>query len=215
MTKSRSNATAPNAKGTLVVGSGTDASTTLAVGTDGYYLTADSAEASGVKWAAASAGGMTLLGSGTLSGSTVTLSSIPSTYVDLVIYVNSIVQNTTPEFVTLRLNNSTTNAAVTTIYSTSLGHNSPSGPVYIGSGDSAYRLNTTGANAFAIRITNYAAAKRKAIQGFGSYKYSTDVNQIGWHLYGGSTDEVAYDRIDIVTAAGNFTAGNYAIYGVK
>lgn len=52
MTKSRSNATAPNAKGTLVVGNGTDASTTLAVAsTAGYVLTVDSAEATGLKWA--------------------------------------------------------------------------------------------------------------------------------------------------------------------
>jgi hypothetical protein len=56
MTKARSNATAPNAKGTLVVGNGTDASTTLAVAsTAGYVLTVDSAETTGVKWAAASA----------------------------------------------------------------------------------------------------------------------------------------------------------------
>jgi len=55
MTKARSNATAPNAKGTLVVGNGTDASTTLAVAsTAGYVLTVDSAEATGLKWAAAS-----------------------------------------------------------------------------------------------------------------------------------------------------------------
>ena len=55
MTKSRSNATAPNAKGTLVVGNGTDASTTLAVAsTAGYVLTVDSAEATGLKWAAVS-----------------------------------------------------------------------------------------------------------------------------------------------------------------
>jgi hypothetical protein len=53
MTKSRSNAVAPNAKGTLVVGNGTDASTTLAVAsTAGYLLTVDSAEATGLKWAA-------------------------------------------------------------------------------------------------------------------------------------------------------------------
>lgn len=56
MTKSRSNATAPNAKGTLVVGNGTDASTTLAVAsTAGYVLTVDSAEATGLKWAAPAA----------------------------------------------------------------------------------------------------------------------------------------------------------------
>ena len=53
MTKSRSNATAPNAKGTLVVGNGTDASTTLAVAsTAGYLLTVDSGETTGLKWAA-------------------------------------------------------------------------------------------------------------------------------------------------------------------
>jgi hypothetical protein len=61
MTKSRSNAVAPAAKGQLVVGSGTDASTTLAVAsTAGYVLTVDSAEATGLKWAAAAAGGKVL-----------------------------------------------------------------------------------------------------------------------------------------------------------
>jgi hypothetical protein len=58
MTKSRSNATAPNAKGTLVVGTGTDASTTLAVAsTAGYVLQVDSAETTGLKWAAPAAAG--------------------------------------------------------------------------------------------------------------------------------------------------------------
>lgn len=61
MTKSRSNAVAPAAKGQLVVGSGTDASTTLAVAsTAGYLLTVDSAEATGMKWAAPAGGGKVL-----------------------------------------------------------------------------------------------------------------------------------------------------------
>lgn len=61
MTKSRSNAVAPAAKGQLVVGSGTDASTTLAVAsTAGYVLTVDSAETTGLKWAAAAGGGKVL-----------------------------------------------------------------------------------------------------------------------------------------------------------
>ena len=61
MTKARSNATAPNAKGTLVVGNGTDASTTLAVAsTAGYVLTVDSAEATGLKWGAPPGGGKVL-----------------------------------------------------------------------------------------------------------------------------------------------------------
>lgn len=40
------------AKGSLIVGDGTGAPTTLAVGTNAYVLTADSGESKGIKWAA-------------------------------------------------------------------------------------------------------------------------------------------------------------------
>jgi hypothetical protein len=46
-----------DAKGDLVVATGDNALTRLAVGTNGHVLTADSAQASGVKWAAAAGGG--------------------------------------------------------------------------------------------------------------------------------------------------------------
>jgi len=46
-----------DAKGDLVVGSANDTAARLAVGTDGFVLTADAAEATGVKWAASSGGG--------------------------------------------------------------------------------------------------------------------------------------------------------------
>ena len=47
-------------KGDLVVGDGAGDATILGVGTNGHVLTADSSEASGVKWAAASGGGGTV-----------------------------------------------------------------------------------------------------------------------------------------------------------
>ena len=57
MTKSRSNATAPAAKGELVIGTGTDASGILSVGANNTVLTADSSTSTGLKWAAPAKGG--------------------------------------------------------------------------------------------------------------------------------------------------------------
>lgn len=48
--------TTVDAKGDLIVGSADDTVARLAVGTNGFVLTADSATATGVKWAASSGG---------------------------------------------------------------------------------------------------------------------------------------------------------------
>jgi hypothetical protein len=68
-------------KGDLYTYSTTDAR--LGVGTDGQLLTADSTQATGLKWSTPTSGSMTLISSTTLSGTSVTLSSIPQTYKDL------------------------------------------------------------------------------------------------------------------------------------
>jgi len=48
-----------DAKGDIIVATSSDAVTRLAVGSNTYVLTADSSEASGLKWAAATAGTVT------------------------------------------------------------------------------------------------------------------------------------------------------------
>ena len=60
VTVTNSMATAIDAKGDLIAGTAADTFARLAVGTNNYILTADSAEATGIKWAAPAGGGKVL-----------------------------------------------------------------------------------------------------------------------------------------------------------
>jgi hypothetical protein len=75
------------AKGDLLVGTGSGTFVAQGVGTNGQVLTANSAQSDGVEWTTLSAGGMTLISTTTMSGSTVTLSSIPTTYKHLLVSI--------------------------------------------------------------------------------------------------------------------------------
>jgi len=59
ITKATASSIAPAAKGDLVAGSATNDAAVLTVGANNTVLTADSAEATGLKWAAASSGALT------------------------------------------------------------------------------------------------------------------------------------------------------------
>jgi hypothetical protein len=67
VTVTNSMATAIDAKGDLVPGTGADTFARLPVGANGTVLTADSAETTGIKWAAASSGALTLISSVTFT----------------------------------------------------------------------------------------------------------------------------------------------------
>ena len=93
VTVTNSMATAIDAKGDLVPGTGADTFARLAVGANGTILTADSAEATGLKWAtpAASGSGLTLVKSQTIGSavSSVTVTdAFSSTYDNYLITLN-------------------------------------------------------------------------------------------------------------------------------
>lgn len=108
ISKASSSAVAPGAKGQLVVGNATNDSGILSVGANGTVLTADSAEATGVKWAVAGGGGknFSLLNTGgtSLSGvSTVTISGI-SNRDALLVLIQDASSTGASEWIQLRLN---------------------------------------------------------------------------------------------------------------
>jgi len=94
------------AKGDLIVGTANDTPGILSVGTNGHTLVADSSTATGLAYAAPSSGGMTLINAGgtTLSGSSITISSIPSTYNNLQLVIRDFLPANDAEPVRIRLN---------------------------------------------------------------------------------------------------------------
>jgi hypothetical protein len=96
-------ATSPlTTKGDLYTFSTSD--TRLGVGVDGSVLTAASGQATGLEWATPSSGGMTLISTTTLSGSTTTLSSIPQTYNKLQLLITGVTANTGDDEFRIALN---------------------------------------------------------------------------------------------------------------
>ncbi len=94
-----------DAKGDLIVATAADTVSRLAVGgTNGQVLQVDSSTATGLKWDTLAAGGMTLISTTTLSGSSVTLSSIPQTYKNLQLVIRDVATATDDNYLLLRLN---------------------------------------------------------------------------------------------------------------
>ena len=97
-----------DAKGDLLAGTADNTIGRLAVGANNTVLTADSATATGLKWATPSAGGgMTLLQSLSLSGSSVTSSTLSSSYKQFVIYWKGASVAASNQYVNFRLNGDT------------------------------------------------------------------------------------------------------------
>jgi hypothetical protein len=214
-------ATAFDAAGDLVYGTGADTFTKLSLGTAGKVLTVNSG-ATAPEWATpASGGGMTSLAADNLpAASTVTLSSISGSYVDLVLYVRDF-YFAADDYLCIRVNGDTGN---------SYG--------WIGIFQSAE--NTAAVSCDGIRDRLFAAgddgkedADRNTFSGITfadyantSHKKTIDIRTIvrdqtntydtQFMVNGNFNGSAAITSITLFTQNGsNFSGGSYVLYGVK
>ena len=177
---------------------------------------------SGSAWAAigAAAGGMTVLASGTLSGTELDLTSIDQTYKDLVFQITDANWGTADDYLNITFNNLSTS-----IYSTLAQgwNNAGSSASFYGAG-SASRLILwggvtwlrTGKNSINLTIPDYATARnRRTIYGNIAGQNSTPSETLAYWA-GFSTDSTAVSRITFKTQDGRtFSSGSYKLFGVK
>lgn len=203
VTITNSMATAIDAKGDLVAGTGADAFSRLGVGANNTILTADSAEATGLKWATpASAGGMTLLSTTSISGLTTTISSIDQGYKDLLLVINKVTCATS---VLIRVlgNGSTANTLTGGYDGSGGGWNYDAGPIGItnmtlGTG-AVYIYNYASTTAPKIGTANFAANGGGRAISTWFYSQDTEITSIGI-----SNND-----------ARSLTGGTALLYGVK
>jgi hypothetical protein len=183
-------------------------------------LTADSAEATGLKWATPSSGSMTLINTGgtSMNGvTTVTVSSIPSTYQNLYIFIDDFNGAGGGPLEMRPNNNTTTNYVLQSFYYST--NSSVSQTIRIDETKWPVATNVSvnnSINAAAITINNYASTTTgkpiisNAIctgQSTGNTNTSTTG---GWFV------ATAISSLTFINGGGyNWTQGTIYVYGVK
>jgi len=205
-----------DAKGDLIAATAADTPARLAVGTNGHVLTADSTAATGLKWAAVPSGGITLLSTTTLSGTSTNITSIDQGYNQLLIVVKNMSLSATGSYPQIRPNGS----AGLTAFTAQIGRG---GTVLTQADDaqtivmaySDYASSNTN-NTFAINLYNYAATDSfKPFDLAGSFITSSSATEV-LNTSGSFRSTTAVTSLDFRTANANtFSAGTVLIYGVK
>ena len=198
-------------KGDIYAASAASTPARLAVGANDTVLTADSTQSTGIKWSALP-GSYTLISTTNLSGSTVSLTSIPQTYQDLVLVFRDIVPSAN-DLLRLRIN-----AVVASVYS-------PLRPTN-GAGiacDQSHLASTINISASAVdsfliyQFWNYAQSVAYKTLSYNATFLNSGTATIQTQMaFGGIASSEAISSLELTfSGASTFSAGQVLLYGVK
>ena len=188
--------------------------TRLGIGSSGQVLTV----AAGVpSWATASSGGMTSIASGSLSGSSVVLGSIPATYNSLTLELRDWYNAGNGNSVFVRITGVTTNYFGVNVYKQDASTSTES------SGTTSFTNATTEASEnvdnnhyFVCQFPNYAdSASRKLCIANAAYETNGNVQRVTSTTSYHNTAAAISSLTLSVEGGGNFGGGTYILWGVK
>ncbi len=202
-----------DAKGDIIAATAADTVSRLAVGANDTVLIADSTTATGLKWGLPSAGGMTLLSTTTLSGTSTTISSINQTYTNLQIFVSGFLTVGGDPIRVAPNNNSGITSMQSTEGSSSVG--SRTNEYMQLSGNQLGVLGGNSSNAFSATIFNYASTTTFKPYNACAIFTNTSSQRLGSFNSGGIATTSAITSLVFDAGGSSMTGGTVLIYGVK
>jgi hypothetical protein len=200
-----------DAKGDLIGATAADTPARLAVGTNGQVLTADSTAATGLKWDTPASGSMTSIATGTLSGATVSITSISGSYKDLRLLIRN-PQTPSRKAVYMQLNTDTTGLYGTSNSSSSTATSAGSTQIFLNTsqdaGDNKDKID--------ILLQDYTDTDSNKIGFFNTfYKDDTTLNVTSHNTFVyRSTSAITSIQLKLESAA-SWSGGTYILYGVN
>ena len=182
-------------------------------GTTGQVLAKATGTDMDFTWSTAASGGMTVLASGSLSGSSVVLSSISGSYNNLQLVLRDYYMST----------NATISLKVNAIVNYNLIRD-------LVSSSTITRDGLTGNGTFPLAYNNIATSDNDSATTVNIYDYASSVNKninalISYTNTSAAKDFMSYNgnavmnasvtSITLATTAGTFSGGTYILYGVK
>jgi hypothetical protein len=188
----------------------------LGIGTAGQVLTVNSG-ATAPEWTTVSSGGLTLIATTNLSGSSVTVSSIPSTYKHLMVVFQKVFYNSNDYPIQFRFNSDTssnyTSAGVRAYNGSVTAHREKANNF-----EALVKTQNAASNFYnmfaTMNIYNYTATTGKGFD-FSSF-WADSANNEGYVGYWGNYYSTsAISSMTVIAAGQSFSGGTMLTYGVS